>query len=60
MTVRSSFLLAESRLNEKSFEKVDKPMNETRIRLEQQAFVLSTNDDVFVGASFPFLGLFLL
>ena len=30
-----------------SFEKVDKPMNETRISYDQQAFVLSSRDDVF-------------
>ena len=53
-SARSSFLLAESRFNEKSFEKVDKPMNETRISYDQQAFVLSTRDDVFAGAQLPF------
>ena len=33
---------------------VDKPMNETRIRYDQQAFVLSMHNDVFAGARFPF------
>ena len=37
-----------------SFERVDKPMNETRIRYDQQAFVLSSRDDVFEGAQLPF------
>ena len=60
MSARLSFLLAESRLNEKSFEKVDKPTNEMCIRYECQAFVLSMNDDVFSGASLPFLGLFVM
>ena len=37
-----------------SFERVDQPMNETRIRYDQQAFVLSSRDDVFEGTQLPF------
>ena len=37
-----------------SFEKVDKPMNETRIRYDQQDFFLSSRDDAFEGALLPF------